>query len=196
MYKASGMLIMALLGWTLLGLAPLVATSPASAQELTFEFQVTIGANTSDWHVFGLREDARQGIDSWDLPEPPPPPGAAFRSYLPMFEPLEGLPNRWLHDFRPVNSITLDRVDPWQLTIELPATGSMRRLDVRATQPSDVPHDLYFFGPGTYYTPLQVPASVSFPIIAPVMTQFFELRLDESVATAPTTWGGVKSLFR
>lgn len=180
----------------LLGLATLCASSSASAQELGFEFRITIGGVSSDWHVFGLREDARQGIDHWDLPEPPPPPGATFRSYLSMFEPLEGLPNRWLHDFRPVNSVTLDRVELWQLTIESPAVGSACSLDVRASGSIDVPYDLYFFGPGTYYTPLHVPATVLFPIGAPVVTQFFELRLDESVATEPTTWGGVKSLFR
>ncbi len=188
---AFGILLMALLVPTL----PCVATT-ARAQELTFEIQVTIGGTGSDWHAFGLREDALQGIDAWDLPEPPAPPGATFRSYLSMFEPLAGLPNRWLHDFRPVNSITLDRVELWQLTIESAAVGSTCRIDVRARDPIGIPYELYFFGPGLYYTPLQAPASVSFPITAPAMTQFFELRLDESVATTPTTWGGVKSLFR
>lgn len=180
----------------LLGMALLHATSNASAQELTFEFQVTIGGASSDWHAFGLREDALQGIDAWDLPEPPSPPGTTFRSYLTMFEPLAGLPNRWLHDFRPVNSVTLDRVELWQFTIESPAADGDCRIDVRARDPIGIPYDLYLFGPGTYYTRLQAPASVTFPIIAPVMTQFFELRLDESVAVSTSTWGGVKSLFR
>jgi hypothetical protein len=168
----------------------------ASAQELTFEFQVTIGGVSSDWHAFGLREDAMQGIDGYDLPEPPLAPGKTFRSYLSMFEPLAGLPNRWLYDFRPVNSITLDRVELWQLFIESPALGATCRLDVRAREPIGIPYDLYFFGPGTYYQSVRVPASVSFPIDAPWMVQFFELRLDESVGTSATTWGGVKSLYR
>jgi hypothetical protein len=168
----------------------------AIAQELTFEFQVTIGGVSSDWHAFGLREDAQQGIDGYDLPEPPAAPGAPFRSYLSMFEPLEGLPNRWLHDFRPVNSITLDRVELWQLFIESPALGATCRIDARARDPIGVPYDLYFFGPGAYYQSLQVPASVNFPIDVPRMVQFFELRLDESVGTRSATWGGVKSLYR
>lgn len=177
-------------------LAPLALAAPAAAQELTFEFQVTIDGIASPWHTFGLREDALQGVDAWDLPEPPAPPGTTFRTFLSMFEPLPGLPNRWLHDFRPVNSITLDRVELWQFTIEAAATGSTCRLDVRARDPIGIPYDLYFFGPGTYYTPLQAPASVTFPIDAPWMVQFLELRLDESVATDRSTWGGVKSLFR
>lgn len=180
----------------LAGLFPLCAPTMATAQELTFEFQVTIGGAASDWHAFGLREDALQGIDHWDLPEPPPPPGATFHSYLAMFEPLEGLPNRWRHDFRPVNSVTLNRVELWQLVIESPAVGGSCRLDVRLREPIGIPYELYLFGPGTYYIPLQAPASVTIPILASSMVHFLELRLDESVTAAPFTWGGVKSLFR
>jgi hypothetical protein len=181
---------------TLACIAPLAIAPGALAQDLTFEFQVTIGGVSSDWHAFGLREDAQQGIDGYDLPEPPAAPGTTFRSYLSMFEPLEGLPNRWLYDFRPVNSITLDRVELWQLFIESPALGAVCRIDVRAREPIGVPYDLYFFGPGTYYQSLQAPASISFPIDAPLMVQFFELRLDESVGAESATWGGVKSLYR
>lgn len=175
--------------------APLALAAPAVAQELTFEFQVTIGGVSSDWHAFGLREDARQGIDAWDLPEPPAVPGATFRSYLAMFEPLAGLPNRWLHDFRPVNSITLDRVELWQLVIEAPP-GSACRVDLRSREPIGIPYDLYWFGDGTYYTPLQAPATLTFNIGASPAVRFFELRLDESVPAHGCTWGGVKSLFR
>lgn len=137
-----------------------------------------------------------QGIDAYDIPEPPPPPGATYRSYLVMFEPLPGLPNRWLEDFRPVNGITVDRVELWQLQIESSSIGANCRIDVRARTPIGIPYDLYFFGPGTYYVPMQVPATVSFPINANVLVQFFELRLDESVAGERTSWGGIKTLFR
>ena len=190
MRTSSVMLIMALIS-----LAPLCITMSATAQELTFEFQVTIAGEASSWHAFGLREDAQQGIDAWDLPEPPPPPGAPFRSYLAMFDPLEGLPNRWLHDFRPVDSISQDRVELWQLVIEAPA-GSTCRLDLRSREPIGIPYELYWFGPGTYYVPLQAPASLTFTIDASPAVHFLELRLDESVNAQASTWGGVKSLFR
>lgn len=190
MNASSGMLVL-----TLACLACLAPGAPASAQELTFEFQVTISGASSDWHAYGLREDAQQGIDAWDLPEPPPAPGTTFRSYLAMFEPLPGLPNRWLHDFRPVNGVTLDRVELWQLVIEAPV-GSSCRIDLRSREPIGIPYDLFFFGPGLYYAPLQAPASISFTTETSPDVRFFELRLDESVAAEPTTWGGVKSLFR
>lgn len=128
--------------------AILVAAEFAPAQELTFEFRATVDGFTSDWHVLGLREDALQGIDQYDLPEPPPAPGATFRSYLAMFEPLPGLPNRWLHDFRPVNSVTLDRVELWQMCLESAAVGATCSIDVRVVDPIAAPYDLYFFGPG------------------------------------------------
>lgn len=176
-------------------LAPLGVAAPATAQEFTFEFRLTIGGASSDWHSFGLRADALNGVDAWDLPEPPAPPGATFLSYLSMFEPVAGLPNRWRHDFRPTAGLTLDRVELWQFVIAA-ATGSSCRLDVRARDPIGVYYDLYFLGPGTNRTQLLLPASVMFPIDAPWMVQYFELRLDASVATGSSTWGGVKSLFR
>lgn len=172
------------------------AARHANAQELTFEFRVTINGFTSDWHMFGLREDALQGIDRYDLPEPPAAPGATFHSYLAMFEPLPGLPNRWLHDFRPVNSITLDRVELWQLNIESPAIGAACSIDVRVLDPVAAPFELYFFGPGTYYQTLHLPATINMTVNSTSMIQFFELRLDESVAAESATWGGVKGLFR
>ncbi|MBK7048897.1 MAG: hypothetical protein IPH48_20830 [bacterium] len=190
MRASCGMLLMALAC-----LAPLGVPASAAAQEFTFEFQLTIGGATSGWHTFGLREDALPGIDAWDLPEPPAPPGATFLSYLSMFDPPDGLPNRWLREFRPVSSVTLDRIELWQFVIAAP-TGSSCRLDVRARDPIGTYYDLYFFGPGTNRTQLLVPASVMFPIDAPWMIQFFELRLDSSVATGNSTWGGVKGLFR
>lgn len=181
---------------TLACIASLASAATAQAQELAFEFQVTIDGVSSDWHVFGLRNDALPGIDAHDLPEPPPPPGSTFRSYLSMFEPLVGLPNRWLNDFRPVNGVTIDRVELWQLVIESPSLGSACRIDVRAREPIDVAYDLYFFGAGIEYQSLQPPAAVNFTIDSPWMAQFFELRLDGIVAVDRATWGGVKSLYR
>lgn len=180
----------------LIVLASLCAAAMATAQELTFEFQVTIGGISSDWYMFGLRNDAQQGVDAWDLPQPPAPPGATFWSYLSMLEPEAGLPNRWLHDFRPVSGAMLDRVELWQLTIESAAIGGICRVDIRSTGPIGIRHELYCFGSNLDQTRVQLPTYVSFPVTATSLTMYFELRLDESVATTRSTLGGVKSLFR
>ena len=170
--------------------------APAQAQELTLEFQVTIGSVSTAWHAFGLRQDAQPGIDAFDLPEPPPPPGVPFSAYLVMFQPLPGLPNRWLDDLRPVDSLTSDRVELWQWHIESTGGGVNCRLDVREREPIGIPYDLYFVGSGLYHVPLQTPASYSFDITDNLMAQFFELRIDGGVPRERTSWGSIKSLFR
>jgi hypothetical protein len=174
----------------------IVCAASAAAQELTFEFRMIVQGQASDWHMFGLREDAVQGVDQYDLPEPPPLPEAAFRSYLAMFEPLAGLPNRWLHDFRPVDGVTLDRVEIWQIVLESSALGQPCTVELRAPDPIGVPYDLFFFGPQVYFQRVTVPGTISFTIDSPAMVNFLELRLDDSVAEEAETWGGVKALFR
>ena len=52
------------------------------ALELTFEFEVSVEGMTSDSYQFGLREDALQGLDNYDVAEPPASPNASLVSYL------------------------------------------------------------------------------------------------------------------
>lgn len=173
----------------------LAGASPGRAQELSFEFQVTVGGQSSEWYAFGLRQDALPGLDAWDLPAPPAAPGAPFRVFLALPVPPDGLPNCWWTDFRAVADALADREELWQGLLEAPA-GAACRLDVRVRDAGAVPYDLVFFGPGSSYVTMDLPGSVSFTTDAAATPLFFELRFDGGVAVENSTWGGVLGLFR
>lgn len=168
----------------------------AQAQSLTFSFQVSLNGETSDDLQFGLREDAMQGIDNYDVPEPPAAPNASFVSYLAMFNAPTSLPNRWRHDFRPTVSLLADRIELWQFDFQTAAIGSEVTITIDTVGAVPVPYELYFFGPGVYYEPIEVPDTITFPVLSDKLVFFWELRLADEVTTTATTWGGIKSLYR
>jgi len=177
---------------TIFTLAPRVG----HAQELTFSFTVTLNGQTSDVRKFGLRADALQGFDEYDVPEPPAEPDAAFDSYLAMFNPPSSLPNRWRHDFRPTVNLLADRIELWQFDFQSDAIGSVATIAIETVGSVPVPYELYFFGPGVYYEPIEAPAVITFPVTANKLVFFWELRLADAVRVVPTTWGGFKNLYR
>ncbi|MEN8007138.1 MAG: hypothetical protein ABFS42_08985 [Candidatus Krumholzibacteriota bacterium] len=165
------------------------------AQELTFQFEVTLDGVTSAPHVFGLRDDALGGLDHHDLPTPPPVPDAPFATYLAMFDPPADLPNQWLHDFRPVVNLLNDRVEMWQMDLAAAAVGGNCTITVTETQPGLAPYQLNFFGPGADFPDITLPGSLSFPVSSPFLVFFWELRLSDEVDAVNASWGGVKSLY-
>jgi hypothetical protein len=174
----------------------LASPTSSSAQELSFEFQVTIAGHASEWMAFGLRDGASTGLDDWDVPAPPPVPDAPFRAFLALPEPPEGLPNCWWVDFRPMAAAAIDRVELWQGALEAAAVGTACRLDVRVRNGGSQSCVLTFFGPDGTYQPLSLPSSVSFDTNSATTPLFFELRLDESVEVEACAWGGVLARFR
>lgn len=171
------------------------ASGVGMGQELTFQFEVTLGDVTSATHVFGLRDDALGGLDHNDVPAPPPVPDAPFSAYLSMFEPPAELPNQWLHDFRPVGNLINDRVEMWQMNLATDVTGELCTISIAEAQPGQVPYKLNFFGPGADFQEITLPGSISFPVSSPFLVFFWELRLSDEVDVVNASWGGVKSLY-
>lgn len=181
-----GLLITAVLG----------RAAPARAQELVFRFTVTYGGETTDERRFGLLENALQGLDVHDVPDPPSAPDASFEAYLAMFDPPATLPNRWRHDVRPAVVLVTDRIELWQLEFASGAIGGMATIEVAPVETPPVPYDLHFFGSGVPYTPVQGATTVTFPVTAHHHVFFWELRLADAVGFDPASWGGVKALYR
>lgn len=177
-------------------LLSILAAAPAGAQQHTFACRVTINGIASDWHTFGLRIDAQPGIDAYDLPQPPPPPGSLFQAYLVMISQAPGLPNRWLSDFRPVDEGGAGGVELWQLAIESVDAGAACRLEVQDVTPLPSAFDLYLIGPGGGASLLSLPAVVEFPVDGAVMTRHFELQFGTAIPVEHGAWGSVKALYR
>lgn len=164
-------------------------------QEITFDFDVSQDGVTYATHMFGLRADAQPGLDSHDIPAPPPVPEAPFRSYLAMFDPPAGLPNQWLHDLRPLESLANDRVELWQMDLTSEAIGGSCTITISENQPGQAPYELNFFGPGADFQNIAFPGSFSFPVSDHYLVFFWELNLTDEVDVLNQTWGGVKSLY-
>ncbi len=180
----------------ILGMILTLSALTGQAQELTFSFQVTLNGVTSDTRQFGLKEGSLQGLDIYDVPEPPAAPDAAFVTYLAMFDPPASLPNRWRRDFRPASSLMGDYIELWQMDFQSDAIGSEATITIDTVGAVPVPYELYFFGPDVYYEPIEVPDSVTFPVTATNLVFFWELRLADEVENISATWGGVKNLYR
>ncbi len=176
-------------------LLALCLAAPAAAQQHTFGYRVTINGATSDWHTFGLRLDALAGLDAYDLPQPPPPPGFPFTTYFVMLDPPAGLPNHWLGEFRPTAQGAIGNVELWQLAIESPDTGANCRLEVQDLAPVSSAYDLYLLGESGAEA-MFLPAVLDFPVTGPSMTRYLELHYGTPVPVEHDTWGNVKALYR
>ena len=180
----------------LMCLLPLVVTATARAQEFTFAYRVTINGSVSDWHTFGLRAGALPGVDAFDLPEPPPPPGFPFQTCFVMSEPPVGLPNRWLSEFRPTTGDNAGGVELWHVLIASPDGGANCRLEVRDLAPVSTSFDLYLIGGTGGSEALALPAVLDFAVDGASMTRFLELHFGNPIPVEPGSWGNVKALFR
>lgn len=180
----------------LLCLATLLFPLGASAQNLVFDLTVSGPEGPLQVLSFGLADGAAPGLDGYDVPSPPPVPEAALNGYLSMLTPPDGLPNRWLGDFRPLLNFMLTRIEFWTLTLADAQPGSVVTLAVDLPGGTTIPYVLWIHGPGNLSQEMNVPGSLEIPVTDPTMIFFWELRLDDQVAAEPRTWGGVKSLFR
>lgn len=177
-------------------LLSLSAAPTARAQQHTFGYRVTINGIASDWHTLGLRPGGLPGLDAFDLPQPPPPPGFPFQTYFVMLEPPSGLPNRWLNDFRPVGENSSGGSELWQFVIESPDAGAACRLELQDLAPVSSAYDLYLIGADGAPATLALPATIEFPLDGVAMTRYLELHYGSPIPVAHDSWGGVKALYR
>jgi hypothetical protein len=163
-------------------------------QDLTFSYQASFGSTVAAPNQFGILDAADQGLDDFDLPQPPPDPQGSFNTYLAMSGASTVFPNRWLRDFRPP-TVLLDRVELWSTTLEGIDVGVEVRVAIEALDPQSLPYKLFVFGPGMTRKELVLPGEFTFTTAASPQLLFWELQMDDSVATDPETWGGIKSLY-
>lgn len=177
-------------------LMSILASSVALAGEMTFFTIFHVDKDQTHNCTFGLREDAFPGFDGLDQPAPPASPDEDLDGYLAMIDPPSYLPNRWYKDFRPVSNLTMDRIEYFPFNLDSSHMGETASISVATGSFNALPYKMWIMGPDGLYEEVEVPSSINFTITSPHMIFFWELRLDDQVATSEKTWAGIKSLYR
>lgn len=169
---------------------------PAMSSEPVYECRALIDGIATAWHPFGLREGALAGADAFDLPAPPPPPGMPFDAWFVMPGAPEGLPNRWLGEFRPPHAASGEAIDLWEFAIGSLDLGHVCRVEVRAVVPVADGDALHLLPPSGGAPDLSSGGAFEFVLPSTPVSLWFELRTGSPVPVERGTWGSVKALFR
>ncbi len=180
---------LALLTW-LIVLVPVTALS----QSIVITLQAHGDAVVSDLHRFGVHDDALMGLDGYDLPEPPPPPGSYLRLSFLMPGAATDLPNRWRHELRP-SEIFMDQTETWELILETDQVGRPLLLDFAAEIGAQYPLAVTILAPPERAYRVELPAQLPFVALAPVTTLLLELTSDDPVVARGATWSEIKRLY-
>jgi hypothetical protein len=181
--------LLALLTW-LIVLVPVTALS----QSIVITLQAHGDAVVSDVHRFGVHDDALMGLDGYDLPEPPPPPGNYLSLSFLMTGAATDLPNRWRHELRP-SEIFMDQTETWELVLETDQVGRPLLLDFAAEIGALYPLAVTILAPPERAYRVELPAQLPFVALAPVTTILLELTSDDPVELQQMQWGSLKSVY-
>ncbi len=177
-------------------LLTLIVPSVVLAGEMAFITVFHVDKDQTYNCTFGLREDALPGYDILDLPAPPAAPSEDLDGYLAMVQPPAFVPNRWYKDFRPISNLMIDRVEYFPFHLESSHIGETAYIFIATGAFNGLPYEMWVQGPDGLYEEVNVPGTVSFTITSSHMTFFWQLHLDDEIATSDRTWSGVKSLYR
>ncbi len=166
------------------------------ADELTFFTIFHVDKDQTYNCTFGLREDAIPGYDVFDQPAPPAAPDEDLDGFLFMIDPPEFLPTRWYTDFRPTSNRMLDRIEYFPFHLVSSHVGELASISIATGAFNGLPYKLWVQGPDGLNEEVEVPGTVNFTITSTHMNFFWELRLDDQIATADKTWDEIKSLYR
>ena len=172
-----------------------ILAPPARAQTLYVSCTVDAAESRVGEVEFGLSVDALDGIDALDEPLPPAAPDQEGRVYLIMPDTTESPVPAWRRDIRAFTPETKGRVTIWPMTVDgCPADGSITISALFAVEDAP-PYSLGLIRPDGSTTAVQHGDAVRLPCPAATMTVYWELRYNEQVPTAPTTWGGAKTIY-
>lgn len=183
---------------TIVALFLLLSLAPGllQAEEMTFETIFHLDKDQTYNCSFGLRQGSSDGLDGFDLVAPPAAPDEDLDGFLSMVNPPPGMPNRWYRDFRPVENLTLDRVEYFSFHLASTHLGEQASISIATGAFNSLPYEMWIFGPNGLYQQVDVPYTINFMVTSSMMDFIWELRLDDGVPVTDSTWSGIKSLFR
>ncbi len=165
------------------------------AQALVYSLDATANDLAAGEHRFGFRDEASNGPDLFDVPEPPPPPEMFLGLAFAMPDTGFAQPNRWRADIRS-SECFVDMVELWELHITSDQLGAecTMVLDIVEGGEFDLTLRVLGFEPGEFTVP--VPGSFTFLLAEPEMVVWLELTADEPIPSRAVTWGGIKARYR
>ncbi len=169
---------------------------PAAASEPVYECRALISGVATAWHPFGLRAEALPGVDAFDLPAPPPPPGMPFDAWFVMSGAPTGLPNRWLAEFRPPHGDTGEAVDVWEFAVHSLDIGQVSRIEVRPLVQVSYGEALLLVPSSGGAMDMSGGGAYEFVLPSTPVSLWFELRTGSPVPVERGAWGSVKALYR
>jgi hypothetical protein len=188
------------IAYLLLTLLCVVATTTCRvpechAQSLIYSLEATANGLFAGEHRFGFHDEASDGIDDFDAPEPPVPPESYLGLAFVMPDTGLAVPNRWRIDIRDSQSF-VDMVELWELHIETDQLGAECEVILDYVEGEDLEVMLRVIGlvPGDFEVP--VPGGFTFELTEPEMVIWLEVFSDKPISATATTWGGFKARYR
>lgn len=187
MRRSSFFSYLAILWWLLLFAAA------AQAQSIVLSVQAVDSSLGSGVHRFGVHDDALLGVDPYDLPEPPAPPGEHLSLAFRMPVPDAPLPDRWRDELRP-SEVLEDQTETWTLEFDALTSGGLAWLVFETLEGVDLPLSLTVTVEGHPAQWVDLPGDLPVPANG-VRTITVELVAEHPVAREAETWGAVKTIF-
>jgi hypothetical protein len=178
-----------------LAAAVLAAAVPATGQVALFSLQAQAGDLSTSGMQFGFHDDALDGPDPFDLPEPPAPPADYLSLAFAMPDPGGVFPNRWRRDIRAAGSF-VDQLELWELHVCTDQLGVDCQLDFAHLVGAELPLRLRVLGLGGEPLEVTLPGQVTFQLISEETVLWLELSSDVPIAAETCSFGLLKIRYR
>jgi hypothetical protein len=167
----------------------------AGAQTMIISATVECGGNVIGPYLFGFNPTASDGVDSFDVPEPPIEPDSQLSAYFYMREPDLPEYNRWRADIRNLYCME-DNYDTWIMDVITPLVGETCTISLDFVEGPEYPAMVIVKPHPLVAHNIQVPGTCSFEVIQVTKPIVFTLTSFWSVSNEDGTWGRIKQLYR
>jgi hypothetical protein len=173
----------------------LLAATSCWGQAVVYSLEATAGDLAAGEHSFGFKDEASDGPDVFDAPEPPVPLESFLSLAFAMPDTSFPYPNRWRSDIRNSQSF-VDQVEIWELHFETDQIGTECLVSLDVIEGGEFDIDLRVIGlfPDDIIVP--VPGQFTFLLTDAEMVVWLEMSSDGPVAVEEESWGDIKVRYR
>ncbi len=167
----------------------------AHAYDLTIGFSASLHDTQAGLHIFGVRDGASNGVDLFDRPEPPPPPGDFLRLAFTMPDYDGPLANAWREEYRDPAVFDDDHREVWHVVVATDIALGELVLTFDVDLGWGIDFTLRYLGPPYDEIVVPVPSTLVVPLTGTEFDFWLELSSEGPVDAAAATWSDVKALF-